>query len=139
MNKKIINQLLLNGKITISEKIWLRSIKFFYKSFVKNHKKVINQVIIKITPLLKVKQLKQKRKRSQLKEFPYIVNKKNRISLALKFFLNKTKTKNEIKTHKKLVTELLAVANNSGLSINKKKSLYEYAFIKKKYFYYRWF
>jgi len=86
-----------------------------------------------------VKQLKQKRKRSQLKEFPYIVNKKNRISLALKFFLNKTKTKNEIKTHKKLVTELLAVANNSGLSINKKKSLYEYAFIKKKYFYYRWF
>jgi small subunit ribosomal protein S7 len=86
-----------------------------------------------------VKQLKQKRKRSQLKEFPYIVNKKNRISLALKFFLNKTKTKNEIKTHKKLVAELLAVANNSGLSINKKKSLYEYAFIKKKYFYYRWF
>jgi len=139
MNKKIINQLLLNGKITISEKIWLKSVKFFYKSFVKNHKKVINQVIIKITPLLKVKQLKQKRKRSQLKEFPYIVNKKNRISLALKFFLNKTKTKNEIKTHKKLVTELLAVANNSGLSINKKKSLYEYAFIKKKYFYYRWF
>ena len=139
MNKKIINQLLLNGKITISEKIWLKSVKFFYKSFVKNHKKVINQVIIKITPLLKVKQLKQKRKRSQLKEFPYIVNKKNRISLALKFFLNKTKTKNEIKTHKKLVAELLAVANNSGLSINKKKSLYEYAFIKKKYFYYRWF
>ena len=134
MNKKIINQLLLNGKITISEKIWLKSVKFFYKSFVKNHKKVINQVIIKITPLLKVKQLKQKRKRSQLKEFPYIVNKKNRISLALKFFLNKTKTKNEIKTHKKLVTELLAVANNSGLSINKKKSLYEYAFIKKKIF-----
>lgn len=86
-----------------------------------------------------MKQLKQKRKRSQLKEFPYIVNKKNRISLALKFFLNKTKTKNEIKTHKKLVAELLAVANNSGLSINKKKSLYEYAFIKKKYFYYRWF
>ena len=84
-----------------------------------------------------MKQLKQKRKRSQLKEFPYIVNKKNRISLALKFFLNKTKTKNEIKTHKKLVAELLAVANNSGLSINKKKSLYEYAFIKKKYFYYR--
>ncbi len=139
MNSKIINQLLLNGKTTISEKIWLKSVKFFYKSFVKNHKKVINQVIIKITPLLKVKQLKQKRKRSQLKEFPYIVNKKNRILLALKFFLNKTKTKNEIKTHKKLVTELLAIANNSGVSINKRKSLYEYAFVKKKYFYYRWF
>lgn len=87
--------------------------------------------------MLKVKQLKQKRNRSQLKEFPYIVNNKIRISLALKFFLNKTRNKNETKTHKKLVTELLAVANNSSVNINKKKSLYEYAFIKKKYFFYR--
>ena len=90
-----------------------------------------------ITPLLKVKQLKQKKKRLQVKEFPYIIDKKNRISLALNFFLNKTKNKTEIKMHKKLVTELLAVANNSGITTNKKKYLYEYAYLKKKYFYYR--
>ena len=139
LNKKIINHLLLNGKITISEKIWLKSIKFFYKSCVKNHKKFINRAIINITPLLKVKQLKQKKKRSQLKEFPYIVNSKNRISLALKFFLNKTKTKKESKTYKKLVTELFAITNRVGVIITKKKKLYEYAFIKKKFFFYRWF
>jgi len=137
MDKKIISQLLIAGKSTISEKIWLKSLKLFYKSFVKSHKKAINRALINITPLLKVKQLKQKRKRSQLKEFPYIVSDKSRISLALKFFLTKTRNKKETKMYQKLVNELVTVANKSGVSINKRKSLYEYAFLKKKYFYYR--
>nr|YP_316603.1 ribosomal protein S7 [Thalassiosira pseudonana]AAZ99410.1 ribosomal protein S7 [Thalassiosira pseudonana]QWM92930.1 ribosomal protein S7 [Thalassiosira pseudonana] len=139
MNRKIINQLLLNGKVTISEKIWIKSVKFFYKSFTKNYKKFINRALINMAPLLKVKQLKQKRKRSRLKEFPYIVKDKNRISLALKFFLTKKKNKADVKIHKKLLTELLSSAKNMGTNVTKKKSLYEYAFVKKKYFYYRWF
>ncbi len=139
MYKKIVRQMLINGKSVVSEKIWLKSLKLFYRSFVKNHKKAINRALINITPLLKVKQLKQKRKRSQLKEFPYIVNSKNRISLALKFFLSKTRDKKETKMYQRLVNELVTVANKSGININKRKSLYEYAFLKKKYFYYRWF
>ena len=139
MDKKIINRLLLDGKSTVSEKIWLKSLKLFYKSFAKSHKKAINRALINVTPLLKVKQLKQKKKRAQLKEFPYIVNNKSRITLALKFFLTKTRNKKETKMYEKLVTELITVANRSGVSVNKKKSLYEYAFLKKKYFYYRWF
>jgi len=139
MNKKIINQLLLKGKITTCEKIWLKSVKFFYKLFKKNHKKFVNKAFINVTPLLKVKQLKQKNKRSRLKEFPYIINSTNRISSALKFFLTKTNNKDEKKMHKKLVNELLLATKNTGTSISKKKNLYEYAFVKKKYFYYRWF
>lgn len=139
MNEKIINQLLINGKKIISEKIWLNSLKVFYKSSTKNHKKTVNRALINITPLLKVKQLKQKRKRSQLKEFPFIVNKESRISLALKFFLNKKNNKKETKTPQRFVNDLLTIANKTGISVNKRKDLYEYAFIKKKYFYYRWF
>lgn len=139
MDKQIIRQLLINGKSTISEKIWLKSLKLFYKSFVKNHIKAITRAVINTTPLIKVKQLKQKRKKLQLKEFPYIVNKKNWIPLALKFFLSKTKKEKEIKMYQKLVNELVNVAKKSGGSISKRKSLYEYAFLKKKYFFYRWF
>lgn len=139
MNKKIITQLQLKGKKTISEKIWLNSLKRFYKSFVKNHKKFINKALTNTAPLLKTKQLKQKKKRLTFKEFPYVIKKKNRISLALKFFFNKTKQKTEMKIHKKLTDELIAAAKSSGPMLFKKKSLYEYAFVKKKYFYYRWF
>jgi len=84
-----------------------------------------------------MKQLKQGKKRSQVKEFPYIVNNKNRISLALKFFLNKKKSKSEVAMYKRLTPDLLAAANKSGASPEKRKNLYEYAFLKKKYFYYR--
>lgn len=131
MNKKIINQLLLSGKSTVSEKIWLKSIKLFDKSFIKDYKKLLNQALVNVTPLLKIKQLKQKKKRLQIKEFPFITNKKNRISSALKFFLNKTKNKKEVKMYKILVTELLTIVNNSSKYNTKRRDLYEYAYLKK--------
>lgn len=139
MDKKMINQLLIDGKSTVSEKIWLKTLKLFDKSFVRNNKKAVNRAIVNLTPLLKVKQLKQKRRQTQLKEFPYIVKDESRIPLALKFFLTKTKNKKETKMYERLVTELVTVASKSGVNVTKKKSLYEYAFLKKKYFYYRWF
>nr|YP_009186111.1 ribosomal protein S7 [Skeletonema marinoi]ALO71443.1 ribosomal protein S7 [Skeletonema marinoi] len=131
MNKKIINQLLLKGKRTTSEKIWLKSVKFFYKLFNKNHKEFINRALINVTPLLKVKQLKQKNKRSQLKEFPYIVNNANRVSSTLKFFLTKTNNKDEKKMHKKLINELLLATKNTGTNISKKKVCMNMLLLKK--------
>jgi len=131
--------LLKHGKKTTSEKIWFKSVKVLNKLNIKNHKKLINRSIINVAPLLKIKQLRNKKRRSQLKEFPYIVQNKNRISSALKFFLISSEIKTEIKTYKLIVSKLLDVANNSGISIDQKKNLYNYAFLKKKYFFFRWF
>ena len=125
MDKQIIRQLLIDGKSAISEKIWLKSLKLFYKLYAKNYIKVITRAVINTTPLIKVKQLKQKRKRAQLREFPYIVNKKNWIPLALKLLLSKTKKEKEIKMYQKLVTELVNATKKSGGSISKRKNLYE--------------
>lgn len=114
--------------------------KFFYKSFNKNPQKLINKALVNIVPLLNIKQLKQgnsKNRRSSQKEFPYIIKSKNRISSALNFFFSETKTKAETKLYKKLISELAAAAQNTGVHLNKKKNLYEYALLKKKYFYYR--
>lgn len=87
--------------------------------------------------MLKTKQLTQKKKRFTFKEFPFVIKNKNRISFALKFFLNTKRKKAEIKIHKKLADELIAAAKNTGTDLSRKKNLYEYAFVKKKYFYYR--
>ena len=138
MNKKIINQLLVNGKKFVSEKIWIKNVKLFQKSFKKDYKKFVNRSIVNAAPLIKVKQLKQKKTRFQSKEFPYIVTKKARIQMTLKFFINKKK-RIGITADKKLLSELLFAVKNTGTILTKKKNLYEHAFIKKKYFYYRWF
>ena len=123
MNKKIITQLLSKGKMTISEKIWLSSIKTYYKSFTKNQKKLINKALVNVAPLLKTKQLKQKKKKMSFKEFPYIIQNKNRIPLALKFFLNKTKQRIDSKTYKKIANEIIYAAQNIGVNLQKKKKI----------------
>ena len=69
--------MLKHGKKTTSEKIWFKSVKVLNKLNIKNHKKLINRSIINVAPLLKIKQLRNKKRRSQLKEFPYIVQNKN--------------------------------------------------------------
>ena len=61
MNKKIINQLLIQGKKFASEKIWIKNVKLFQKSFQKDYKKFVNRSIVNAAPLVKVKQLKQKK------------------------------------------------------------------------------
>lgn len=139
MNKRITNQILSDGNSIVSEKIWLKSVKLLQKSLTKNTEKLINKAITNIAPLIKMKQLSQKRKRSRLKEFPFIVNNHSRSLLALKSLINKTGNKTNTQTYKKLTNELINTANNIGGSINNNKNLYEYAFVKKKYFYYRWF
>ena len=50
--------------------------------------------------------------------------------------MTRIRSKKETKMCQKLVNELVTVTNKSGINISKRKSLYEYAF-KKKYFYYR--
>merc|ERR1712048_620213 len=103
-------------------------------SFKKDYKKFFNRSIVNAAPLVKVKQLKQKKKRFQSKEFPYIVTKKARVKMTLKFFINKKK-RIGITADKKLLSELLFAVKNTGTILTKKKTLYEHAFIKKKYFY----
>jgi ribosomal protein S7 len=84
--------------------------------------------------LLKTKQLKQKKKRVVFKEFPYVIKKKNRVSLALKFFFNKTKQKTEMKIHKKLTDELIIAAKNIGPGLSKKKAYTNMHLLKKNIF-----
>jgi len=137
MNKKIISQLIIHGKTVVSEKILLKSVKLIQKSIVKNHRKLIKIALVNITSLVKVKQLK--RKRFQFKEFPFIINKNTRIPMALKFMFKNFDSKTEIKIEKRVVNELLQASKNIGTSINKRKNLYEYSFVKRKFSHYRWF
>lgn len=137
MNKEIISQLMLNGKTSISEKILLKSMKSMQKTLIKNHKKLIKIALINLTSLVKVKILKQKR--SQAKEFPFIVRKKVRIPLVLKSMFKSFGQKTDVRIEKQLVHELIQASKNVGSNTSKRRNLYEYSFIKKKYSHYRWF
>lgn len=136
---KILNLLIINGNKLTSEKSFLRSVKSIQKSHLKDHKNLIKLAIINTSPLIFIKQTNMKRKQQRVKEFPFILSNQKRISVAIKSILNFTENKSKTKFFKRFFNEILNASNNNGENIKKKKKLYEYAFVKKKYAHYRWF
>jgi len=129
LKNKITNFLLKNGNKKTSENLFLTNIKAIQKYYKKNHKNVFKIGIINSLPIVDIKKIKRKRKRT--KEFPFILKKKIRISLSIKWIL-RVLTKN-------FINEFIIASKNSGNSVTNKKNIHEHAFFRKKYANYRWF
>lgn len=135
---KIYNFMMLNGKKETCENIFLKSTKLIQKYLTKNHKKLIKLAFVNSAPLIKIKQIKQKRKKN-LKEFPFLINQKNRILLAIKSIITTSKKKKASNLYIKIKQEIILSSENKSHTFEKKKKLQGYALTKKKYFHYRWF
>nr|YP_010377301.1 ribosomal protein S7 [Odontella aurita]QYB22950.1 ribosomal protein S7 [Odontella aurita] len=130
----IINRILLKGKKQRSEKTLLQILKLIQKNNSKNHKDLIKFFVIKMAPIVTMKLIKRKKK--QVKEFPYLVKSQTRYSKALK---NVTKIVLK-KENKKLLGNFVEEFNYTLKNKNKNKQLlHEYAFTTKKLAHYRWF
>ena len=138
IKKKFLTKLTNNGKKYNSEKIFKKSVKLLQKSLRKNSKDIFKKSVLNSSPIVQVKQIKRRRK--QIKEFPYITNKNLRISLGLKSIINTVQSKKRSSFfHKELANELLLVTENKGLTIKTKRTSYENSFKIKKYANFRWF
>jgi len=138
IKKIFLTKLINNGNKYNSEKIFKKSIKLLQKQLKKNSKDVFKNSVINSSPVLKVKQIKQRRK--QIKEFPYIINKSLRISLGLKSIVNSVRLKKKYGFfYKELTDELLLTTDNKSSTVKLKKNNYENAFKLKKYANFRWF
>nr|QYB23227.1 ribosomal protein S7 [Lithodesmioides sp. mgcode 4] len=129
---RFINKLTLKGKKFKSYKIFKNSIKYIQKKTKKNHKKLFQFSLINISPLFNLKSIKKKRKKST--EFPFFIKSNLRISLAIKFILEKRRSSNTI-----LNKEIISIMKNHSNIFQKKKTLNEFSFNQKKYANYRWF
>ena len=139
---KIFNHLMVNGNKETCEKLFLKSSKLLQKSLLKNHKELIKTAIINSSPIVSIKQVRVKKgKRKNVKEYPYVLDSKNRISLSIKFILEAIKQKNtkSAYAHVNLQQEIIANFQISSNAIKKKEDLQKHTLLKKKYAFYRWF
>ena len=135
---KILNKLLKNGVKTHSEKIIKKSFKQLQKNSKKKHLEIIKKSFVNSSPILTIKKIKRKKK--QIKEFPYILKKQIRLFFGLKFMLNELKKSKSNKSfHNNFSEEILLTSQNKGNTVKLKKDLYEQSFQKKKYANFRWF
>lgn len=138
LKNKIYNYIMLKGFKNISEILFLKSIKKVQKNFKKNHKYILKLLIVKNSPIIFLKKIKQKRRISR--EFPYILSKKIRIFLSFKNFFMYIKKRLKRNFYEKFYIEIISYLKDKNSDIIKeKKKLYNYAFTKKKYSKYRWF
>lgn len=138
IKKKILTKLINNGIKSSSEKILRKTIKTLQKNSKKNHKEILKKAMINSSPIVKVKQIKRRRK--QIKEFPYIISKNLRLSFGLKSMFKVINSKKKMNYfYKELVEELLLTATNKSISTKVKKDIHEHAFKTKKYANFRWF
>ena len=138
LKNKIFNHLMLNGNKKTCEKFFLKSLKLIQKFSIKNHKNLIKLAIINSTPAIAIKQIKKKRKKN-IKEFPFLLSKKIRISLAVKDILTTSKKKESKNLDIILKQKIIESSQHKSTTIDKKNALQEYALSKKKYIHYRWF
>jgi len=134
---KICNKLLKNGVKTRPEKIIKTCLKQLQRKSKKQHLKILKKSLINSSPVLSIKQIKRRKK--QVKEFPYILKKKLRLFIGLNFILTSLKRNKTNLFYSKFSEEILLTALNKGNTIKLKKDLYEQSFQKKKYANFRWF
>lgn len=143
IKNKLLNHITLSGKKETSEKNLLKSLKELQKNSLKKFNNIIQLALIFTIPVFKLHVIKnKKRKKSKTnknREIPgFIKNKNSRISLAIKFILQNTKSNNKT-FYKKLYKEILLDAGNKGNSVKIKTDLQKNILTKKHYFrYYRW-
>jgi ribosomal protein S7 len=139
---KIFNHLMTHGNKETCEKTFLKSSKSLQKSLLKNYQELIKVGIINTAPIVNVKQVKLKKgKKKNVKEYPFVLNSENRVSLAIKFILETVKKKENkpLYLYTNLKQEIIANSQNDSSAIKKKNDLQKNTILKKQYAYYRWF
>lgn len=138
LKEKILNQIMLNGNKYTTENLLFKSLKRIQKNYnKKNSKELIKIGIVNSSPVIFLKQIKRKRKRTI--EFPFLLNKMSRISYGLKFLIKSSNAKKANLFYKQFELEFVDSSKNLSESSKKKKNIHTESFLKKKFANYRWF
>lgn len=122
---------MLRGNKPTSENFLLTNFKFLQKENKKNYINILKLAIVNSTPVISVRRLRKKNRKS-IKEFPYVLTNKNRISLAMQYIIFKT---DKTQLFKKII--FLAQKKTDFLKETKLEQKVNLA--KKKYLFFRWF
>lgn len=138
IKKKLWSHLMVYGKKTQSQNIFMKSVKSIQKTAKKDLQKVIPLAIINSLPLFHAKTLiKKTGKQKFLQEIPFILSTNQRVTLSIKYVLLILKSKKVNKISNLVKLQFLLY---SKILLQKKTDLLQTSLIeKKKFAKFRWF
>ncbi|MDB4125917.1 30S ribosomal protein S7 [Candidatus Marinimicrobia bacterium] len=122
---KFVNNLMVSGKKSISEKIFYGSLKIIEsKDKAKDGLSVFKDALENVGPLLEVK---SKRIGGATYQVPVEVSKNRKMALAMRWIIQYSKSRKGNTMAERLAAELIAASSNEGSSYKKKEDTHKMA------------
>ncbi len=132
---KLINQIMLDGKRGIAQKICYGAFDLIKEKTGKDPMEVFEQALNNIMPVLEVK---ARRVGGATYQVPIEVRPERRQTLGLRWLVNYSRARGEKTMVERLAGELMDAANNTGGAVKKKEDTHRMAEANKAFAHYRW-
>ena len=131
---KLINQIMLDGKKGVAQKIVYGAFERISEKTGKDPVEVFEAAMNNIMPVLEVK---AKRIGGATYQVPLEVKPERRQALALRWITNFSRARGEKTQEERLANELMDAANNTGASVKRKEDMHKMAEANKAFAHYR--
>lgn len=132
---KVINQIMLDGKKGIAEKICYGALDIVSEKTGKPAMEVFEQALKNVMPVLEVK---ARRVGGANYQVPVEVRPERRQTLAIRWLVNYARQRSGKSMQEKLAAEILDAYNNTGGAVKKKEDTHKMAEANKAFAHYRW-
>lgn len=132
---KLINQVMLDGKKSIAERIVYDAFEMVREKSGRNPLEVFEQALKNVMPVLEVK---ARRVGGANYQVPVEVRHERRQTLGIRWLTNFARARGGKSMEEKLAAEILDAANNTGASVKKKEDTHKMAEANKAFAHYRW-
>jgi small subunit ribosomal protein S7 len=132
---KFINSMMGQGKKSVAEGIFYRSMKVIEDRTKGDPVRVFKQAVDNVKPVLEVK---SRRVGGATYQVPVDVRQERRTSLALRWIIGFSRKRTEKTMAERLAAELIEAANSRGSSVKKKEDTHKMAEANKAFAHYRW-
>ncbi len=132
---KFINKLMLDGKKSLSEKIFYETMETVSKKVNEEPVKVFKKVLDNVRPLLEVK---SRRVGGATYQVPIEVPLDRGYTLAMRWLVANSRSRKEKSMVEKLAGEFLDAYNEKGASVKKREDTHKMAEANKAFAHYRW-
>ena len=132
---KLVNQVMLDGKKSIAEKICHGAFDIIKEKTGKDPLEVFEQAMQNIMPVLEVK---ARRVGGANYQVPVEVRPERRQTLAIRWLVNYSRQRAGRSMREKLANEIMDAAANTGAAVKKREDTHKMAEANKAFAHYRW-
>lgn len=132
---KLINQVMLDGKKGVAQKIVYGAFDYIREKTGQDPLEVFRKALENVMPLLEVK---ARRVGGATYQVPVEVRPDRRQTLGIRWLVNYSRQRGERTMKERLAKEIMDAANNVGASVKKREDTHKMAEANKAFAHYRW-